>query len=408
MQNQRSFGGKDAAAVIIAAGAVYICITMGLRQGFGLYLAPYTEMLGIDRGDFALAIAMQNIVWGIASPVFGMLADKRGPVLAAALGGVFYFAGMLFMSAAASGGGLFAAQTLVGLGMAGAGFSVILGAVGKAAKPERRSISLAIVSAAGSLGQFVFVPLAQWSLTEWGARDSLLTLSFVAALMIFLAPLLKMKTPQGEAAAADFSGRKVLRMALSSRSYILLLLGFYVCGFQVVFVATHLPAYVSDAGLSAMAAANALALVGLFNIAGTMFCGWAGDRYSKKNSLAVFYMARSMVIVLFLLLPKSDASVMIFGAAIGFLWLGTVPLTSGLVAVFFGTRYMSMLYGMVFVSHQVGSAMGAYLGGALFDLTGSYNAVWFICIALGFVAAALHYPITEKADDAFARRFATS
>ncbi|MGI9338636.1 MAG: MFS transporter [Gammaproteobacteria bacterium] len=408
-KNQHSFGGKDAAAVIIAVGAVYICITMGLRQGFGLYLAPFTEMLGINRGDFAFAIAMQNIVWGLASPVFGMLADKRGPVLAAALGGVFYFAGMLLMAMASSGGALLMAQMLIGAGMAGAGFSVILGAVGKAAKPSRRSFSLAIVSAAGSLGQFLFVPVAQLGLSTLGARDSLLMLSFAAALLIFFAPLLKTKAQAAQAAAgvSDFSAKAVLRTALSSRSYVLLLAGFFVCGFQVVFIATHLPAYVADAGLSAQAAANALALVGLFNIAGTMFCGWAGDRFSKKNSLAVFYLCRSAVIVLFLLAPKSDAAVMLFGAAIGFFWLGTVPLTSGLVAVFFGTRQMSMLYGVVFVSHQVGSALGAYSGGAFFDATGSYNAVWFICIALGVLAAVLHYPIVEKADDAFARRFAT-
>lgn len=402
--------GKDAAAVIIAVGAVYICITMGLRQGFGLYLAPLTQMLGIDRGDFALAIAMQNIVWGLASPVFGMLADKRGPVLAAALGGVFYFAGMVLMAMAGDGGALFAAQTLIGFGMAGAGFSVILGAVGKAANPSRRSFALAIVSAAGSLGQFLFVPLAQWGISALGARDSLLMLSFVAALLILFAPLLKTKPPAGRANTTmeNFSAKEVLRLALSSRSYVLLLSGFFVCGFQVVFVATHLPAYVADAGLSVAAAANALALVGLFNIVGTMVCGWAGDRYSKKNTLAVFYLGRSLVIILFLIAPQSDLTVMLFGAAIGFFWLGTVPLTSGLVAVFFGTRYMSMLYGVVFVSHQIGSAMGAYLGGVFFDASGSYDAVWFICIALGVVAAVLHYPITEKTDDSFSRRFATS
>ena len=307
----------DAAAIIIAVGAVYICITMGLRQGFGLYLAPFTEMLGISRGDFALAIAVQNIVWGLASPFFGMLADRRGPISAAALGGVFYFAGMLLMAGANSGNDLLLAQTLIGAGMAGAGFSVILGAVGKAAKPQRRSFALAIVTAAGSLGQFLLVPAAQFGLSAFGARDSLMALAFVAALLIVCAPLLK--TPPGaNKTIGSFSGSAVFTQAFLSRSYVLLSAGFFVCGFQVVFVATHLPAFVADAGLSPGAAATALALVGLFNIAGTMFCGWAGDRFSKKNALAIFYLARSAVIVLFLLAPPSDMAVMIFGAAIGF------------------------------------------------------------------------------------------
>ena len=400
--------GRDAAAVIIAVGAVYICITMGLRQGFGLYLAPFSEMIGTSRGTFAFAVAMQNIIWGLASPAFGALADKRGPVPAAALGGVFYLSGMLLMSQAGSGGTLILAQSLVGMGMAGAGFSVILGAVGKVAKPERRSVSLALVTAAGSAGQFVLVPVAQFGLASLGARDSLIMLACIAALLIVLAPLLKMPSQNTAAQSGNFSGREVLQHAFSSRSYVLLCAGFFVCGFQVVFVATHLPAYVTDAGLNPSSAAYALALVGLFNIAGTMFCGWAGDRFSKKNSLAYFYLGRSAVIVLFLLAPKSEMSVVIFGAAIGFLWLGTVPLTSGLIAVFFGTRYLSMLYGMVFVSHQLGSFLGAWLGGALFDATGSYDIVWLICILLGGVAAALHFPITEKEDGEFSRRFATT
>ncbi len=397
----------DAAAVVIAVGAVYICITMGLRQGFGLYLAPFSEMLGISRGSFAFAVAMQNMLWGLASPVFGAFADRRGVAAAAALGGGFYAAGMLLMASASGGATLLFAQSVIGLGMAGAGFSVILGAVGKAARPERRSFSLALVTAAGSAGQFLLVPLAQWGISALGARETIIALSAFAFLLIVLAPLLRVSPKAGAANAIRVEAAgDVLRQAFSSRSYVLLFFGFFVCGFQVVFVATHLPAYAADAGIAPSAAAWALALVGLFNIAGTMFCGWAGDRYSKKNSLALFYLGRSAVIACFLFAPISEFSVLVFGAAVGFLWLGTVPLTSGLVAVFFGTRHLSMLYGAIFLSHQAGSFLGAWLGGVLYDATGSYDAVWGICIALGIAAAVLHYPIRELADAPFARRFA--
>lgn len=397
--------GRDRAVVIIAAGAFFICATMGVRQSFGLFLTPYTADLGVGRDVFSLAVALQNMMWGIASPLFGALADRRGPVAATMLGGLFYTAGLLLMAAAAGGGMLVWAQLFVGMGMAGAGFSVILGTVGKVARPERRSISLGIVSAAGSFGQFAIVPLAQWGIDAFGARGGVMLLAAVAFLMVLCAPLLKLPADAPTAKASDASAT-VLRQAFLSRSYVLLFFGFFVCGFQVVFVATHLPSYVADAGLPPHTAVAALSLIGLFNIFGTLFCGWVGEKMPKKDALAIFYLLRSLVILLFLWVPLTSASVVVFGAAIGFLWLGTVPLTSGLVAVFFGTRHMSMLYGGVFFSHQIGSFLGAWLGGALFEWSGSYDIVWYLSVALGVVAALLHYPITENRDAPFCRRFA--
>ena len=390
---------------IIVVGALFICLTMGFRQSFGLYLKPFTEALAIvDVGVFSLAVGLQNIVWGIASPLFGILSDRRGPVLATALGGFLYAAGLFVMAAAASGGGIIGGQVLVGLGIGGAGFSVILGAVGKVAPPSRRSMILAIVAAAGSFGQFALVPVAQYLLELFGARQSLLVLSALALLMLGLSPL--MRLPLSAPIVSGGGGGGALRCALGVRGYVLLTVGFFVCGFQVVFIATHLPKYVADNGVSESAAAWALSMVGLFNIIGTLACGWLGDKFAKKDVLAVFYLARSAVIGLFLVVPLSSVSVVVFGALIGLLWLGTVPLTSGLISVFFGVRYLSMLYGVTFLMHQVGSFFGAWLGGRIYDLYGNYDIMWAIAVILGIVAALLHWPILERADERFARNFA--
>ena len=394
---------RDRAAIVLAVCAAYIFLTMGFRQSFGLYMAPFTELKITDIGAFSLAIGMQNIFWGIASPFFGAFADRRGPAGAAAVGGALYAAGLFVMAAAVGGGGVLLGQMLVGAGIGGAGFSVMLGAAGKVAPPAHRSMILAAVAAAGSLGQFALVPPVQGLLEHFGARESLYAMAACALLMVALAPLLRL--PSG-ARTAGQSGGGALMCALRVRGYVLLTLGFFVCGFQVVFVATHLPKYVADNGISDSVAAWALAMVGLCNVFGTLACGWLGDRYPKKNVLTAFYLARSAIIALFWLAPISSFSVVAFGAALGFLWLGTVPLTSGLISVFFGVRHLSMLYGVTFLMHQVGSFLGAWMGGKIYAAYSNYDLMWALMILSGVVAALLHSPISERADDKFTRAFA--
>ena len=393
-------------AVVICAAAVLISLTMGVRQTFGLFLSPLGEELSLSRESFSAAVALQNLLWGFLSPVFGGLADRFGAAKAAFGGALLYVGGLLCMSFAGDGATVALGQGLVGMGIAGAGFSVALGAVGKTVAPEKRVFALGVVTAAGSFGQFAIVPLAQQFIAHFGWRGALVGLAAVAALMAPAAAFLR--APRSALAPASDPAIAVTRAALSNRSYVLLTAGFFVCGFQVVFIATHLPAYLGDLGMAPIVASVALMLVGLFNIFGSLGCGWLGDRCSKKNSLLWFYLLRSVVIAGFVLLPASPASAIVFGALIGFLWLGTVPLTSGLVAVFFGARHMSMLYGIVFVSHQLGSALGAWLSGYLYEQTGSYDSAWMLAIALGIVAAALHYPIRENSDETFRRRYDTS
>lgn len=399
--------GRNRAVMVVAAGAALISITMGVRQGFGLFQLPYTENLGISREAFSFAVAMHNLMWGFASPLFGAFADRRGPVPAALAGALCYVAGLLLMAAADGAAGVVAAQLLVGVGMAGAGFSVVIGAVGKAVSPERRSVALGIATAGGSFGQFALVPVASAFIGALGAVGAMTALAGVAALMLLFAPGLKLPDNAPRAAGAGNS-RAALACALQSRDYVLLSLGFFVCGFQLAFIGTHFPAYLQDMEVAdaGQVAAWALALVGLFNIFGTLACGWLGDRLPKKNVLTVFYLARSAVMILFLALPLTPASALLFGALIGLLWLGTVPLTSGLIAVFFGPRHMSMLYGVTFLSHQVGSFLGAWLGGFVFDLSGSYDAIWTAAVLLGVFAAAMHWPIRERQDARFAAAYA--
>ncbi len=387
---------------VLLGAAGLIAITMGLRQTFGLYQIPATaQLVGVTSASFSLAIAGQNLIWGLLSPIFGGMADRYGAARVAATGGLLYAAGLSVMGASGNVASFAVGQALIGMGLAGAGFSVALGAVGKAAPAESRSLWLGIATAAGSIGQFVVLPPTQAMISSalLGWRGSLVVLAAVAALMIPLALMLRaprVAPGQGAAAVPSASALTEACRALTDRSYLLLLAGFFVCGFQVVFVATHLPVYLRDADHDPGLAAWALALDGLFNIMGTLACGWAGSRYSKKNLLSFFYIARSLVIIAYIVQTPTVANTLLFGAAIGFLWLGTVPLTSGLVAVFFGTRRMSMLYGIVFLSHQLGSFMGAWLGGVLYDYSGSHDWTWQLAILLGFAAAVIHYPIKER------------
>lgn len=381
--------------LILVCGATMITLTMGLRQTFGLFLAPISDTLGTGRELFAFAVAIQNLIWGASSPFFGALADRYGARWVAAVGGGVYALGLVLMGMASGGDQLMAGQFLIGLGMGGTGFSVVLGIVAKTVAPERRSMSLGIVSAAGSFGQFAMVPVGQGLLDAFDWQIALLVLAAVAATMIGFAFGLREPKEEDDGSARQTIA-EALREAFAYRSFVLLTVGFFVCGFQVVFIATHLPAFCADHGISAGIAAWALSLVGLFNIVGSLAFGWAGGRWSKRNALVILYAGRSAVILAFVLLPITPVAAIVFGAAIGCLWLATVPLTSGLIATFFGTRYMAMLYGIVFVSHQVGSFLGAWLGGLIYDRTGSYDWMWVLVIASGFVAAILHALIREQ------------
>lgn len=388
--------------MVLLCGGLILSISLGVRQSFGLFLTPITADLSIGRETFAFAMAIQNILWGLAQPATGAIADRYGTTRVLLLGTLLYMAGLAVMAGATGPMGLhLGSGLLIGLAMSATCFAVVLGAVGRLVPEEKRSMSLGIVSAGGSFGQFIMAPIGQAFINEMGWSQALFAMIVLAALMAPLSVILSgnaSKTSQ----RADPHGlpkqslAEAIREAFAHKGFVLLTLGFFVCGFQVVFIAVHLPAYIQDLGLSPGLGATALALIGFFNIIGSLGCGALGGRYSKKYVLSILYVLRSIVIGLFLLLPKTEWSVMIFSSAIGLLWLGTVPLTSGLVAQIFGVRYMSTLFGIVFFSHQVGSFLGVWIGGWVYDATGSYDSVWIATIILGFVAALIHMPISDR------------
>ncbi len=383
--------------LLLICGSVVVTLSLGIRHTFGLFLQPMSQDLGWNRGTFSLALALQNLVWGLAQPYAGWLADRYGAGRVILVGGTAYALGLLMMAYATDPLSLnLSAGVLIGLGMSGTSFSVVYGAVGRAVSPEKRANALAVVGAAGSFGQFLLVPIGQSMISTLGWLQSLLVFALAAALIAPLAAGVAERRDTPAGAGPMQSTAEALREAFSLRSFWLLTLGFFVCGFQLVFIGAHLPSYLLDKGLSANVGVLALALIGLFNIFGTYGFGALGGRLSKKYLLSGIYVARSVVIVIFLLCPLTSLAVGLFAAAMGFLWLGTVPLTNGLVAQIFGVRYLAMLSGFVFFSHQVGSFLGVWLGGVLFDKTGSYNLVWLICIALGVVAALLNLPVDER------------
>jgi MFS family permease len=380
---------------VVACGAAILSLAIGCRQAMGLFLPPMTLDIGVGREVFGFAMAVSNIMWGIVAPFGGALADRYGTGRVVAAGGLLYALGLVVMGFANSGADLILGSFLIGTGLAGAGFSGVMGAVGRAAPAEKRGMALGIVAAGGSFGQFAIVPYSEALISGFGWAAALLYLAATAAIMVPLA-----RGVAGYQASAAAQGSQsmgaALREAMAHRGFVLLTAGFFVCGFQVVFVGTHLPAYLADKSMPSWLAAWALALVGLFNIIGSFGSGMLGDRFRKKYVLSLIYFLRSVVFLVFLAMPLTETSTLIFAAALGLLWLGTVPLTSGLVAQIFGPTYMSMLYGIVFLSHQVGSFFGAWLGGWMFDRLGSYDAMWWISVALGLIAAALHYPIPDR------------
>jgi MFS family permease len=381
--------------LVLVFGSLVMLIALGIRHGFGLFLQPMSTDLGWGREVFSIAIAMQNIVWGLAQPFSGMLADRFGAGKIVLAGALLYAAGLWLMSGSGSPGELyFSAGLLIGLGLSGTTFSIVYGAIGRAASPEKRTMALGIAGAAASFGQFVMVPGSQALIGLGGWAFALAVLAAAAFLMAPFSAAL-MERPHAHPGPQQTLG-EALREARAQRSFWLLLLGYFTCGFQVVFIGSHLPAYLVDRGLSPRDGMMALALVGLFNIAGSFGAGWFGSRYSKKNLLALIYFARTAAIVALITLPLTPLTAAAFGVVMGFLWLGTVPLTNGIVAQIFGVRHLAMLSGFVFFSHQFGSFAGVWAGGWLFDRTGSYDIVWIIAAALGVIAGLLNLPIDER------------
>jgi predicted MFS family arabinose efflux permease len=383
-------------AVLICGGLI-LTLGMGIRHGFGLFLQPMSADLHWGRETFALALAVQNLVWGATQPFAGMIADKYGAGRVLIGGTVLYGLGLVTMAHAATPLMMvLTAGVLIGTGLSGVTFSVVSGVLGRAFPPEKRSMALGISAAAGSFGQFAVLPLTQYLLTHIGWYGALLTLAGVTLLMVPLAAAMVERNLGAHAHLFKQSAGEAMREALGHRGYVLLTLGFFVCGFQVIFVGVHLPSYLLDKGRPASVGATALALIGLFNIVGTYTAGWLGSRISKKYILSAIYFGRTIVIALFLLLPLSALTVYAFAIGLGLLWLSTVPPTNGIVAQIFGVRYLAMLSGFTFLSHQIGSFLGAWLGGLMFDRTGSYNVVWYLAIALGVVAGLLNLPIDER------------
>ena len=387
--------------VIMLAGATLVSATLGIRQVFGLFLQPISMELGAGFQLFSLAIAIQNLVWGLSSPVFGAAADRYGPWRVAAIGALLYGGGLFLMASFVTDAGIFIGQILIGLGLGSAGISIAIGAVARAAPPEKRSLAMGLVTSFGSFGQFALVPVTQILMVQGGWQFALLMLSVIMASMVAVA--MGLRTPAGSARPIEgpiLTIGATLQQAVSSRDYILLTVGFFVCGLQLVFITTHLPTYLHDAGLSPDISSWALALIGLFNIIGAFVCGWLGGVVSKKKSLATVYLLRGITIAAFILIPPTPVTALLFGACMGLLWLGTIPLTSGLIVVFFGPRYLSMLYGLVFLSHQIGSFVGAWLGGIWYDWFGNYEAMWWLNAAAGLFAFAVNWAIREPRAEA--------
>ena len=382
---------------VLLCGALIVTLSMGVRHGFGLWLQPITQARDWSRESFALALAVQNLSWGLVGIFAGMLADRFG-ALRVLVGGALLYALGLWGMASSSTPTAFALTTgvLIGAAQAGTTYAVIYGVIGRNVAPERRSWAMGVAAAAGSFGQFLMVPVEGWLITTLGWQQALLALAASVLLIVPLAWGLHERRAHAGVVHGEQSIVQALREALRYPSFQLLMAGYFVCGFQVVFIGVHMPSYLKDHGLSPQVASYALALIGLFNVFGTYAAGALGQRLAKRHILAFIYIARSVAISVFLLVPLTPASVYVFAAVMGVLWLSTVPPTNAAVAQIFGVAHLSMLGGFVFFSHQIGSFMGVWLGGLLYDRTGSYDIVWWIAIALGVAAALLNLPVNEQ------------
>jgi len=389
---------RRAMLLLIVLSGVIISLCMGLRQSLGLFMRPMTVDLGISAATFGFSIALQNIVWGLSQPFVGAAADRYGarPVLVATA--LVYAAGLILMGfSSAFPGALHVAGFLAGIGTAGTGFGVLIGTISRATPPEKRSQTVGRVAAAGSLGTLVLAPVGQRLIDGFGWQAALVGFAVIASSMAVLS--LGIREPSGPGARAYASKQKLgeaMREAISHRGYLFMTLAFFACGFQLVFITTHLPSYLALCGVAPGVGASALALIGLFNTIGTYMFGLLGARYSQKHLLALIYLLRTLFIVVFLLVPVSAASALVFAAAMGFLWLGVAPLVTGIIGRVFGLTHFNTLYGVVFLSHQVGSFFGAWMGGVVFDRFGSYNFGWGALIVIGLTAFTLQWLMDER------------
>ncbi len=381
---------------VLLCGAFIVTLSMGIRHGFGLWLQPITMDRGWTRETFAFALAIQNLAWGLAGPVAGMLADRYGAFRVLIVGSLFYAAGLVGMALATSGLAFTgSAGLLLGMAQSGTTYAVIYGVIVRNVAPEKRSWAMGVAAAAGSFGQFLMVPVENWLISAWGWENALFVLACLALAIMPLA--FGLREPKQAPTGHRQSVVSALREAFGYRSFNLLMAGYFVCGFQVVFIGVHMPSYLKDKGLGPEVATIALALIGLFNVFGTYAAGALGNRLPKRYILATIYALRGVVIVVFLLAPLTPWSVYIFASVMGLLWLSTVPPTNAIVAQIFGVQYMSMLGGFVFLSHQIGSFLGVWLGGKLYDSTGSYDVVWWMAVGLSVFAVLINLPVRETA-----------
>jgi MFS family permease len=395
---------------VLIVGCVIIMTGFAIRASFGVFQIPIAEEFGWLRAEFSLAIAIQNLAWGIGQPIFGAVAEKLGDRKAIVMGAVLYAAGLVASSFATSPGAHQFYEIFVGFGIAGTGFGVILAVVGRAASDQNRSMAMAIATAAGSGGQVIGAPMAEWMLGFMTWQSVFLAFAGMILAVLLLLPMMRAPEAASKAELQESMG-EILKKALKDPSYTMIFLGFFSCGYQLAFVTAHFPAFVTEMcgpilpggvlhsmGITTTSALGAVAisLIGLANIAGTIFAGWLGNRFSKKYLLATIYALRTVIAAAFILTPMTPMTVLLFSVSMGGLWLATVPLTSGLIAHLYGLRYMGTLYGIVFFSHQLGSFLGVWLGGRMYDTYGSYEAVWWVGVGVGAFSALIHLPVREK------------
>lgn len=395
---------------ILIAGCAILLLGFALRASFGVFQIPIATEFGWLRSDFSMAIAIQNLAWGIGQPIFGAMAEKFGDRRAIIVGALMYSAGLLLSSFAITPGQMQLLNILIGFGIAGTGFGVILAVAGRAAKPEHRSLALGIATAAGSAGQVVGPTAAQLLLSVYHWQTVFVIFSVVILAALFALPFLRAPATATKAELEESMGTVLIR-AFKDPSYLMIFMGFFSCGYQLAFITAHFPAFVTEkcgaidpggmlAGIgitsTSILGAVAISVIGVFNIAGSIYAGWLGKKYPKKYLLAAIYTGRTVVAAAFILLPMTPFTVLVFSATMGAMWLATVPLTSGLVAHIYGLRYMGTLYGFVFFSHQLGSFLGVWLGGKMYDLTGDYTTVWWVGVGVGAFSALIHLPIREK------------